>query len=173
MEGLGKKPLGLSDEQIDDFATIMATPDRGGLMLADICKRFGIASKTVYLYTHRPEVIKLIKSKRAEVIRLELSAIDKAMIKKASAGDVKAAELIYSRWDDYIRLNRSENINIDANSADQEKARKEKVKQFMSEVLEGKPGSIETISAPVDDSKIVAGAESVTPDSASIEDKKV
>lgn len=134
MQGLGKKPLSLSDEQIDDFACIMAAPDRGGLTVDDICKRFGISSKTVYLYTHRPEVIKIIKSKRAEVIRLELGAIDKAMIKKASAGDVKAAELIYERWDGFVHASKTQ---IDGTLDTPESAdvkRKERVNDFLATI---------------------------------------
>lgn len=89
-------------EEMERFAELMADPDRMGLSVKKIAEKFNIGVATIYNRLKDPEIRDLVKEKRAGRVKMELPEIDKAVLKKAEKGDVRAAELIYERWDDYL-----------------------------------------------------------------------
>src|SRR3990167_1875966 len=89
-------------EEKEAFATIFADPHRMGLSVTDIAKKFNMGVASIYNKVRDPEIVKLIKAKRAERVKIELPEIDKALIERAKTGDVRAIELLYQRWDDFL-----------------------------------------------------------------------
>src|SRR3989338_6480904 len=79
-----------------------ADPDRMGLSVKDIAVKFNIPVATIYNRLKDAEIAKMVKEKRAGRIKIELPEIDKALIRKAKSGDVRAIELLYQCWDNFI-----------------------------------------------------------------------
>lgn len=97
----GSKSLETLEERVI-FSEIMADPERMGLSVKEIAEKLNIGVATIYNRLRDPEIAKLIKEKRAARIKIELPDIDRALIIKAKGGDVRAIELLYQRWDDFI-----------------------------------------------------------------------
>lgn len=78
---------------------VMARPDTDGMTLTALAKEIGIDRKTLKNYL-TDEVWDEIKRRRiAALADEEILALDKAIYARALAGDLKAAKLIYERWD--------------------------------------------------------------------------
>lgn len=90
----------------------MADPERLGLSVAQIAEKFDMSVATIYNLIRDPEIAEKIKLKRAHRVEIELPKVDQAMVKEAVAGNVRAAELVYERWDGYLRGERDQAVNI-------------------------------------------------------------
>jgi len=112
-------PLDKLDERVK-FVEIMADPERMGLSVIEIAEMFHISRATVYNRGKDKEISKEIEERRAEMMKIELPKVDDAMLKAAQKGNVRAAILVYERWDGYnpkgkgvdITLNQAQQFNI-------------------------------------------------------------
>ena len=144
----GSKDLTLATLQEKElFAEIMADPERMGLKTNQIAEKFNIAVKTIYNRLHDPEIIKLIKEKRAGRIKFEMPDIDKALIDKAKSGDVAAMSLLYQRWDDYVSRSKTEVAGyLEGSEAEAQKAEaRNKAKLFIQEILNNKNTEVKAV----------------------------
>jgi len=110
----GSKSLESLEEK-RKFAEIMADPDRRGLSIPEIAQLFNIAPSSIYNKIKEADIEKLIKDRRKAIIKIELPKVDTAIMKKAQKGDVKAAELVYTRWDDYDPRGKDANALVQIN----------------------------------------------------------
>jgi len=115
-------PALANSKEIEAFVTVMADPDRFGMNIEQIAEKFNMAPSTIYYRARDPEINKLIKQRRESMFKIELPKVDRGLRKKAFKGDVKAAELIYTRWDDYDpkanQINALIQVNITEKSED-------------------------------------------------------
>lgn len=56
-------------------------------------------------------------AKRRENYLIRLLEVDDALFMKAKTGDIKAVELIYERWEDYVRKKQGDGAQININLA--------------------------------------------------------
>lgn len=78
---------------------LLTNPDNDGKTQAEIAQLAGICERTVRNYL-TPEVWEEIRRIRLAVMARALAIVDRALFAKAANGDVSAAKLIYSRWDE-------------------------------------------------------------------------
>lgn len=80
------------------------------------CSEEGISiDKLTELKRTNVEWMKEVLQKRRDAYILKLMEVDDGLFRKACLGDVKAIELIYERWDGYVRKKQSGsevNVNL-------------------------------------------------------------
>lgn len=104
----------------EEFARVMANRHVEGRTVAEICELFHISNGSVYNYLKDPEIVSLIKTERAKKMILQLPVVDDCLFEACKKKDVKAIELFYERWDDYVRKSKNEiNAFIDASETDE------------------------------------------------------
>lgn len=84
--------------------SILTNPDYDGLTQKEIAEKLQVSRDTVYRYL-TTELWAEVRKLRLEIISKSLAMVDRALFEKAAKGDIQAAKLIYSRWDE-----QSENI---------------------------------------------------------------
>ncbi len=85
------------------YAEIMADPIHCDLTQRQISRRLGVSRATLYAWQSDPDLAEMVKAARARRMVQRLPKIDNAMADSAvEDGDVKAAALVYERWDGYV-----------------------------------------------------------------------
>ena len=134
----GSKSLESLEEK-EQFAEVMADPDRMGLSVKEIAEKFGCSVATIYNRMRDPEIAKMIKKMRAERVKVELPKVDNALIEKAKKGDVRACQLIYEKWDDFTPKHKQELSGHIASSEEEALSleNKQKIRDLVKRVVEG------------------------------------
>lgn len=71
---------------------------------SQFCSDVGISvDKLQVLKKENPDWMRQVLQKRRDSYILRLMEVDDGLFRKAVAGDVKAVELIYERWENYVR----------------------------------------------------------------------
>ncbi|MFZ2620552.1 MAG: hypothetical protein WAX89_06720, partial [Alphaproteobacteria bacterium] len=76
----------------------MTNPMMEGHTQADVAAEVGIHPRTLHNYL-TPEVCEEIRQRRLLVMSDAMGAVDRAVLAKALKGDMTAAKLIYTRWE--------------------------------------------------------------------------
>lgn len=79
---------------------VLTTPEHDGLTQIEVAKFVGVTERTVRNYL-TAEVWDEIRKIRLAVMARSLAIVDRALFAKAAGGDIQAAKLIYSRWDEH------------------------------------------------------------------------
>jgi len=99
-------------DNLTEFVEIMADPERKGMTVEKIAEMYHVVPATVYNRANSPQIAQMITDRRAELMRIELPKVDEAMLKAAQNGSVKAAQLVYERWDGYKPRANKVDVNI-------------------------------------------------------------
>ena len=89
----------MKPETLEKIVSVMTTPGYDGLKQMDIAKKCRLSITTIRNYLTE-DVWAEIRRRRLQIMGETLSMVDKAVLTKALGGDLAAAKLIYSRWDD-------------------------------------------------------------------------
>ncbi len=76
---------------------VMTDPQNDGLSQKELSEKVGVSTRTFYNYL-TPEVWEEIRKRRMDIVCQALKEVDQAILDKAKQGDVSAAKLVYSRW---------------------------------------------------------------------------
>ncbi|MBI1362702.1 MAG: hypothetical protein GC134_01855 [Proteobacteria bacterium] len=102
---ISKAGSAMNPHTLSCLIEILTTPDNDGMTQAQVAEMAGISERTVRNYL-TPEVWEEIRKIRLAVMARSLALVDRALFAKAAGGDVSAAKLIYSRWDEHKEVAR-------------------------------------------------------------------
>lgn len=85
----------------EDYLQILLEPEHFDLHKKDIAKLLSCTVATLYQWDKKLDWV-WIKDERRKKYSDRIAAVDLAMFKKARAGDTKAAELCYKRFDQWV-----------------------------------------------------------------------
>ena len=93
-------------------------PESKGLDDSYFCTTNGISiDSLIIVLAADKEWPKKVLAKRRENYMIRLLDVDEALFMKAKTGDIKAIELIYERWEDYVRKKQSDAPQVNINLA--------------------------------------------------------
>lgn len=131
-------PVLQDQEDKESFAEIMSHPTRLDLTTQQIADKFNMSIGTIYIKLRDTEIAKLIKARRFERIKARLPEVDAVVIEKAIVKkDLKACELIYERWDDFVRRQGLEVSKAPELTPAESKARELRVKEYLDRMKGG------------------------------------
>tara|TARA_R110000868_G_scaffold189695_2_gene433127 strand:- start:172339 stop:172761 length:423 start_codon:yes stop_codon:yes gene_type:complete len=96
---------------------VLSNPEHEGETQKEIAKLIGVTPKTVQNYL-TIDVWQEIHQRRLKVINNSLELVDRAVFAKAIKGDMTAAKLLYTRWDEARQKNDMEKGLITENNED-------------------------------------------------------
>ena len=105
----GSKMRNVFRQRLIDF---LANPENDAFTLQDIAKEIGAHPCTVSNYL-TPETWDEIRRVRQMALSQSLAKVDRAVFAKAANGDISAAKLIYSRWDEINKSEQETQLNWD------------------------------------------------------------
>jgi len=103
---------------IEKYIEFKANPSNNEKDDAFFCSAEGVSLDTLAgLKQENTEwMMQVLQKRRAQYI-LRLLEVDEGLFLKAKAGDVKAIELVYERWENYIRKKPDVGIAVNVNLA--------------------------------------------------------
>ena len=101
--GFGIKPVFDTSEKIEELIEILADPGRCGYSVAQIADHFNCTPGTVYRKIRDSEIKLKVKEKREQFALLKAPQVDRAVVIKAIAGDMRACELFYWRFEGLLK----------------------------------------------------------------------
>ena len=103
---------------INKYIEWRADPENKGLEDSYFCTTNGVSIDSLLLEKAADkEWAKKCVAKRREHYLIRLLEVDEALFMKAKTGDIKAVELIYERWEDYVRKKQGDGAQININLA--------------------------------------------------------
>ena len=103
---------------LDQYIEWRSDPDTKGLDDSYFCSTKGVSLDSLLLAKSADkEWAKKCVAKRREHYLIRLLEVDDALFMKAKTGDIKAVELIYERWEDYVRKKQGDGAQININLA--------------------------------------------------------
>lgn len=78
---------------------LLTDPDYDGMTQVALAAEAGIGERTLRNYL-TPELWEEVRQLRLQIMFRSLALVDRAIFYKATQGDIHAAKLIYTRWDD-------------------------------------------------------------------------
>jgi hypothetical protein len=103
---------------IEKYIDWRADPENKGMEDSYFCTTNGISlDSLVVMKAEAKDWAKKCVAKRREHYLIRLLEVDEALFMKAKTGDIKAVELIYERWEDYVRKKQGDGAQININLA--------------------------------------------------------
>ncbi len=119
----------------DRLIELLLNPDNDHKGKADLAAELGVDRKT--MWRHEKEIDwEWLKAERRRLYSREIIELDKALLKKAKGGDVRAIEIGYQRFDGWVPT-QGVHMNRDATDSDIEA----EMRKIMAQQQENTDGS--------------------------------